>query len=151
VNDSTSKKAPSYLKKANRELGSILLKVQVLQELEVCLLAYLPVAMRSYCQVANLEKGRLTLMVANGSIATELRFQTHELLMKFKQDPKLQRISEIRCKVRPPIARSAPAKTPAPVPLLSPETAQMVQEMAESLTHSPLREVMTKIAHHRKK
>ena len=109
----------------------------------------LPENLASYCQVANLVGNRLVLIVANGSIATQIRFLSADLLEKFKQDAILKRIQGIDCKVRP--SPSSPKPTNAyqrKMPPLSQETAELVRDMAGSLEDPKLRKIMEKIAGH---
>src|SRR5262245_6534608 len=96
------KKADIFLETDNRELKSVFAKIKDIAELNKQVIPYLEPNVANYCQVANQEGKRLILVVANGSVATQLRFQTLDLLRKFKQNPKLQHIQEIQCKVRPP-------------------------------------------------
>lgn len=149
MNDSTSKKADSYLTSGD----SILAKIKELDELSRKVSFYLDDHLKDYCQVANLVSGKLVMIAANGSIATQIRFQTPDLLVKFKQDPLLKRIVDIHCKVSPPFASSRikPATTHSrKVQPLSPETVEIMLKIAESLEDPALREVMKRIASHKK-
>ncbi|RDI44786.1 DciA family protein [Aquicella lusitana] len=144
-----SKKANAYFDTSNHNLQSLLNKVKVLKALEEKIAVYLDPALRAFCQVANYSNRRLVILAANGSVATQLRFQAMDLLRKFKQDPALQEIQEIHCKVLPSLSQPAspPAKqSAAKMPPLSTETASIVREIASSLDDPKLREVMERIA-----
>lgn len=108
---------------------------------------YLAPSMRQYCQVANITDNRLIMIVANSSVATQLRFQTFDLLRQFKADSMLKKINEIQIKVRPYtffISRfNTPTKNIAP---LSEETANTIRSIASSLKDTTLRQIMEKIA-----
>lgn len=145
----SSKKADTYL---TNDLHTLLVKVKQLESLNRQLAQYLEPNIAPYCQVANRVGSRLVLVVANGSIATQLRFQTPDLIQKLSHDPLLEGIKEIQCKVRltptPPSRLShSPTNTLA---LLSPETAKTIQEMAESLEDPQLKNIMQRIAEHTK-
>ncbi len=160
------KKATMYLQSEHGGLQQILLKVEQLQALNTKILAYIDPQLVPLCQVANIHEQRLVMVVANGSVATQLRFQTPDLLKQFKQDAALSFIREIHYKVDVPLAIAAAgaevaatgtgtaigdATTRKPVALLSPETADLVAAIAETLTDTKLREIMEKIASHVKK
>lgn len=152
MSQNPSKKATSYLQATGHELKTLFAKVKELRRLNEKVMAYIDPALGAYCQVANFSAGRLTIIAANGSIATQLRFQTLDLLRRFKQDPSLQFIREIQYKVQStsphlPSPRSAKKSMAA----LSPETAGIVSMMAESITDPKLREVMDRIAKRVKK
>jgi hypothetical protein len=77
--------------------------------------------------------GILVLIVANGSVATQLRFQIPDLLKKFKLDPILKRIHDIQCKVRPAPSSSRVDKASNTMPTLSPESAQIMRDIITML------------------
>ncbi|SRR5579883_131859 len=139
-----SKKITAYLQ--NEELQFVLAKAKKLAELNQKIATYLDPHLRLHCQVANLERGRLVLLAANGAAATYLRFQSAELLKQFQQDPALQSIREIHCIVRPPLTSAATPGTQ--MKPLSPQAAQSVKEIAQSLDDPRLRKIMEKIAGH---
>lgn len=147
MNNLTPKKADLYFK-TSRNLECILSKIKELDELHNKISIYLHPNIRAYCHVANLMGHRLIMIVANGSIATQLRFQTPDLIALFRKDPLLQKIKEIHCKVYPPLVPLAQIKT-EPMSLLSAETAEIISEIANSLTDDKLSQIMKKIAGHR--
>lgn len=148
MNDTTSKKAEAYLQSDQQDLPLLFAKIKALTELDQHLTKHLEPTIRQYCQVANVVGNRLILLAANGSIATQIRFQTPDLLRKFKSDVKLKYIQDILCKVRPAPSRQADRAKPASSPMraLSPTTANIVKEIAESIEDPKLREVMERIA-----
>lgn len=143
------KKANAFLPHRSEELESIFAKVQKLEELNKALISFLDPTIQEYCQAANLIGHKLVVLVANGSIATQLRFQSADLIKKFRQHSLLAGVDEIQCKVRPPLAPSARA-TPRPrgkkMQPLSAETAEIVREMAETISDPKLKEIMERIA-----
>jgi hypothetical protein len=93
--------------------------------------------------------GKLILIAANGSIATQLRFITADLLKRIKREPTLQHIQQIECKVRPvqsALSSRLTTQMSKKMPSLSPETAEIVHEIAGSIEDPTLREVMERIA-----
>lgn len=144
----SSKKASTYLEATHKDLQFIFSKVKKLNALEAALSRYLEPSIANKCTVANSAGSVLTLVAANGSIATLLRYQATDLLKKFKQDPLLQHITELQCKVHP--ASKNPLfdeTTPThEVALLSNETAAMIEHTAEAIEHPKLKAAMKKIA-----
>lgn len=97
----TSQSAISYLESATNDLKFILDKVRALQLIQKKVQTYLDPTLTKYCQVANLAENKLILLIANGSVATQIRFMANDLIKQFKQDSALQHIKQIECKVRP--------------------------------------------------
>jgi hypothetical protein len=150
--DETSKKADMFLQSDNQDLRALFAKVKQLGDLNQKIIPYLDPSMTDYCQVANLVNGTLILVAANGSIATQIRFQANDLLRKFKQDPTLGNIRAIQCKVRPlPSTTRQQPTTPTKMAHLSPETASIMRDIADSIDDPKLREAMRRIAGHIKK
>jgi hypothetical protein len=149
VVDTPFKKANAFILNKGRDLQTVYTKVNLLEMLNHKVMAYLEPGMEKFCQVANLVGGKLTLIAANGSIATQIRFQTNDLLRKFRQDISLRHIVSIECKVSPAQNTTSPRLTTKPLknmPALSRQTADIVKTMAESIEDSALKEVMMRIA-----
>lgn len=142
----------TWLKSSSEELETILKQVQQLGYLQQKIAPCLDASLLPFCQVASLSKGKLILLVANGSIATQLRLQSLSILQKIKQNPELQAISTIECKVRPhPISPRMQPAINKPARTLSHSAADAIQMTAESLEDAALKEIMLKIARHRHK
>lgn len=151
--DEYSKKTKAYLQPAGWELKSILLKVKELNRLEQLLTQYLDKPIRDYVKVGNISGNCLNLIVANGSIASQLRFQCPDLLAKFARDHKLSHIKNIQCQVRlltMPTVEST-SKAQAKIPLLSAASAKAIYDIASSLSDPKLRAIMERIASHNEK
>ena len=148
------KKADAFIESDGRDLQNVYAKINMLAALNKKVEAHLEPGMAKFCQVANLVHGKLIIIAANGSIATQLRFQAGDLLRKFRQDPALKSILSIECKVRPAQNSLPPRLADKPatsMPALSQETAEMVKTIAESIEDPGLKEVMERIAKRVKK
>jgi len=149
MDKSSFKKAGAFIEHDGRDLKTVFEKVHLLEQLSQKILAYLEPNCAKFCQVANLRDGRLTLIAANGSVATQIRFQVNDLLRKFRNDPALKRILYIECKVRPEQTQM-PARlnnnSTKSMSFLSPETAEVMKAMAESIEDPKLSEIMRRIA-----
>lgn len=145
-----SKQAHDFLTTNQRDFQAVFGKLKWLAELNQQVLAVIAdPALIKYCQVANFQQNRLVLLVANGSIATQLHYQLPELTRKLQAIPQLAQLESIQCKVRPsyipPLARSFASKNRA-MALLSPPTARIVAEVSQTIADPQLREVMLRIA-----
>lgn len=151
MDDSPCKKADAFIELDSRDLRSVFEKIHMLEELNRKISGLMDPHIASYCQVANLVGGKLILIAANGSIATQLRFVTADLLKQIKRDPTLQHIHQIECKVRPtqnPLSSRLTTQPAKSMPTLSPATAEIVREIAGSIEDPTLREIMERIAKH---
>lgn len=148
MNDKSTKKADAFLQTTDHDLQALFAKIKLLEELNKKVSAFLEGSLKSSCQVANMVDRRLILLVANGSVATQLRFMTPDLLIKFKHDPVLKKIQSIQCIVRPTPIPAVPQKSLPKMPPLSRKTAEIVREIAESMDDKKLKEVFLRIAEH---
>jgi hypothetical protein len=145
------KSAHTYLLNKPSELKQVLSKASVLNELNAKLATHLDPAIARYCQVANLRDNKLIVLVANASIAMQLRFQATNLLQHLKKDPRLSMLQDIFPIVRPstetPRLKNAPAHK---LPPLSAASAQAILDSADTLQDPSLKKIMQKIAKHLK-
>ena len=148
--DNPTKKANSFLQTDNYDLQFIFAKIRKLNEINEKVLAILDPALKRHCQVANIVGNKLILLTTNSSIATQIRFQSPDLLNKLHKISSLSHIKEIQAKVGIPPRlelRNLPKdKEPHQVARLSLETAELILEFAQSLDDPKLKEVMERIA-----
>jgi hypothetical protein len=130
------------------DLQFILQKSRQLLALNDSVKVYLEPNIQGYCQVANLVDNHLIMIAANGSIATQIRFTVPDLLSKFKHNPLLKNIKSIHCKVQPSLNQSYRPPKPAQqtVPLLSKESAAIIQEIAQEIKDERLKKSLLKLA-----
>jgi hypothetical protein len=142
-----SKKADSYLAGNNQSLQTIMLKVAQIKQLQQRFLKYIEPNLKAYCQVANCSGTKLVVVVANGSVATQLRFASPDVLRRFKQDAVFKYITQLEIKVRPQGQdRVRSATKPTRTLGLSTESAAIVAEVADTITDPKLRAALLKIA-----
>lgn len=144
----SSKKPEEFLKKD--DLHFLFGKVKELAKLNEHVLALLDAGIKDGCQVANTCRNQLIIITKNASIATTLRFNKSLLLTKFKKDPLLKRFTDIHFKVslQDINSRKIIRKENRKMALLSPNTAEMLMDTAESIKDPRLKAVMAKIASH---
>lgn len=152
MKDTKTKSVSAFLQPGYRDLQTLLSKVKAIETLNHTLNQLLDPALKEYCQVANLTNGVLIILTANASVATELRYSAADLIKKLHKNHSLKHIREIQTKVRPPapsgLRRGIVKKQPEKAALLSPETAETLTAMAETIEDADLREVMLRIAGH---
>lgn len=145
------KSAHSYLLNKPSELKQVLGKASLLNELSAKFAAHLEPTIAPYCQVANLRDNKLIVLVANASIALQLRFQATSLLQHLKKDSRLSMLQDILPIVRPRADTQRLKSTPSrKMSFLSTASAQVILESAETLQDPALKKVMHKIAKHLK-
>lgn len=152
MNETKSKKVTTLLQSDQRDLGYIFSKAKELEKLNQRVMPYLGTTLAKYTQVANLTAKQLVLLVANGSVATQIRFQTSELLEQFSKDPVLSMVKSIHCKIRPAPSSGMDGKAEKkPVAPLSVESAKIMRDIAASIEDPGVRAALERIAGHTKK
>lgn len=145
----SSKKADAWMQADKTDLRGIFEKAKRLEEINRRLGKYMDNNTAALCHVANIVADRLVLIAANGSIATQIRFQANDLLRKFRQDDLLKNIQHVDCKVHPgvsmPVQRPQKHKGSKMQPL-SQESARIMQEIAETIQDPKLKASMLRIA-----
>lgn len=148
------KKPEEFLKKD--ELHYLLSKIRENEVLNKHVIPMLDHEIRNGTQVVNTNNHQLILLTLNAAIATHIRFNKGSILAKFKKHPLLKRFTDIHCKVRPQTSTYLPnrlnptQKVKRKMALLSEETSAVILDIAESIEDPKLRDVMVRIAKHRK-
>ena len=144
----STKPIGAWLSFPQSDLNTLLTKSAALTAIQERLETYMDPAFAAYYQVSNLIDGRLIIIVANGSIATQLRLQGSALIATFAQDPILSSIKTLDVKVRPPVARGVKKPLPTKMSPLSSQTATMIRETAEGIADEKLKAVLLRLAEH---
>lgn len=142
--EKTSKLASDYL----FGLGSVLEQVHELKKLNQHFKKFLTPEIADYCFVTKLINHKLTVLTANGSIATQLRFESFDLLRKFKSDEVLKSVKQIEPKVRPQQSMTPATKPTKKIPRLSATSAESIEAIAQSIKDEKLRNALLRIASH---
>lgn len=147
-----NKKAMHYFSSDDNDLQFVLARAKKLSHIATKVMAYLDPTIAPYCQIANLTGNKLIILTANASIATQIRFQTADLLPRLQADeePALKIIRSIHCKVQPDLLKARHSCKTASVQKLSSATAEIVDAIADTLEDPKLRAIMKKIATRRK-
>lgn len=140
--EKTSKSASDYL----QGLGSIIQQVGQLKELNQHFKQYIAPEIAEYCFVTRLVNHKLTVLTASGSIATQIRFESFDLLRKFKGDAVLKEVKQIETKVRPQQAPGGSHKKTKKVAKLSTASSEIIESIAESIDDEKLKKALLRIA-----
>jgi hypothetical protein len=146
MTDSHSKKPLTYLE-AQGTVHVLWHKLKKMEQLHTVVNKYLDKSMQDYCKVTSFVSGKLTIVAANSSIASQLHFQSAELLQKLKREPALGSVQTIHCKVQPQNKRLHRAQSHSKhIKPLSAKTAKMISDIADGIDDVRLREAMKKLA-----
>lgn len=147
----------AFLSPGYRDLTTIMSKVKAIDKLHQTLQEILPDELRQYVRVANLSNGILVALVANGAVATQLRYHNRTLIKKLHKNPALNHIKEIQVKVRPdnptkvferPVDKKKLRKAASP---LGQDAADILIDMAQTIDDPRIRKTLEKIARHNNK
>lgn len=148
MTDAPYKKADAYLGEQYPHLLALLKKVQTIKTINQHFLNLLEPHIKPYCTVANVMGDHLVIIVANGSIATQLRFQAPDIIKLCSTHSQLSMIKRLSCKVQPLFnsLHATPQKAPKKMAPLSQKSSKAFREMATSIEDKRLKEIMERIA-----
>jgi hypothetical protein len=135
------------LQQDSKVLETLLFKLKQLKQLQQIVAEYLEPKLSTHCQVANLTSNCLIIITDSAIWATQFRFQIPSLLPKLQQHPQFYYLKNILCKIRLATTEQGGREPVQPViERLSSETAQIILDAAKLIKHSPLKNIMQKIA-----
>lgn len=136
----------SYLQGDSKTIGNLLARFNRLKIWNERLAKCLPeeALLLSHCHVVGLDKTSLIVVADNPHWVTRFRFFIPDLLIQLRQYDDFKSLQAICCKVRPPHYRpNKPKRKPL---IISDETADILQEAANKVTHGKLKAVLMKMA-----
>jgi hypothetical protein len=126
---------------SSNELSQLANKARQLMALQQSFEQVIPASLKSGCHVMQLDKTILTVSADNGAIASKLRQMTTELVSKLHINGCEVTLIQVVVQV------SAPAYLPATEkPTISQSGKSRLVELADSLTDSPLRDALNRLA-----
>lgn len=126
--------------------ASLLHKARYLKELETKVLALIPTPLKEHCRVANVRDGVLILQTDSSIWATKARFLASDLLQELGR--RGMAFQQIRINTRPQ-QRSSTTQTHQPV--LSSTTADLLEDLANTVTIPPLADALRRLAKNKKR
>ncbi len=148
MSEDTQQGLTRVLEQDGKLLENLLKKIKEFKALKVIIDAYLEPKLASKCSLASFDDGHLAITTESAIWATQFRFQIPILQAKLVARPEFKSLRQISCKVRPPVSKPHIILEASPAPLLTPETARIIEDAAKSISYDKLREVMEKIATH---
>lgn len=146
MTDKTTQKPLAYLE-TDGTVHALWHKLKKMEALHVLVSKYIDKNLLPYCKATSFANGKLTLVAANSSIASQLHIQSAELLRQLKQEELLRSIQTIHCKVQVQTTRTQRTPTKAkPIKPLSIKSARLINEIADTITDAKLREAMKRLA-----
>jgi hypothetical protein len=146
MTDKPTKKPLAYLENESG-LHVLMHRLKEIEQLNANVNKHLDAALKPYCKATSLANGKLTLVAANSSIASQIHFQSADLLRKFKQDAALKAVQTIQCKVQVQSPRLQHTHTKQQkVNLPSEQTALLIQDIANSIEDPKLKQAMQQLA-----
>lgn len=137
-------KAPKSLKQilGSKTLGiqSLLQQSQQLKQLNAQLAHLLPLPLSLHCTAAGVSNRTLTLLVESPAWATRLRLQTPSIIKGLRNF----QIEALTVKVRPP--QTTPQTPSRARPRMSPETANLLNNLAETTGDPKLKLALLRLA-----
>lgn len=128
-----------------REFLSKVKKLSQINEVVVNQLTKLNNGLNNQIQVANFNKGVLTLITDSPNIAHQLRFEKGSLLASFRGDPLLYGLSSIKIIVSVPDLYSR-VLPDLPTPNISKHCAKGILQMSGSIKSKALKEALVKLS-----
>lgn len=148
MSGATQQAITQVLQQDSKLWEGLIIKIKQLKQLNKILHAHLDPKLALHCEVANLDQDCLIVITNSAIWATQFRFQAPALLPLLKQHPLLFQLKTLTCKIQPQIPKHQGPELakPVPMPRLSPETAEMINESAKTIKYSRLQAIMKKIA-----
>ncbi len=118
----------------NKDLKSLVNKVNFLTKLNQHLQTLLDASLAKHCKVANVRQNTLVLYVDSAAWGMKLRYLIPQLLEKLRGNKTLAFIGSIEYKIRPTDNRTAPS--PSEKPPLKNEHQLILDELRATLKNS---------------
>lgn len=140
-----SKKPLSYLDN-EKSVSALWHKLKKMEQLHAVVSPYLDKNIREYCKATSFINGKLTIIAANSSIATQLHFQSTDLVRKLKHEEIFKGLQTIHCKIQVQTPRTSRASSKKKIKPLSAKSADIISEIADGIEDPKLREIMRRLA-----
>ena len=141
-------KLPVAVLSETKPLKALLDKSQQISHLQRLVETQLQPAAREHCHVASWQNGCLLLIVTDGHWATRLRYQQRRLEAQLLRLEEFSTLTKILFKVQPRFDKQRQSKDPI---YLSDQSAQSLQETADSITDPKLKASLERLAKHTRK
>jgi len=124
----------------------VLLHIESLRRLQQVLQEHIEPALMQHCRIANCKNGSLTLATSTAAWASRLRYTVPEILDSLRDKPASLPIKSIRVIVTP--EQSTRNEQPSQEPCMSLATAEVLQQIADSIDDSELSASIKRLCRH---
>lgn len=136
-----TKKINNILNDRATTLGQLINKANAIASLDTMIQDMLPKELKGRYKVASYEKGILTFLTNNGATATQIRYQTPELMRVLRLNPQWAGLINIKVKVHLywhefEAPKQKPTSLPinqTPKPILSEQVKESIQAVIDNL------------------
>lgn len=126
-------------------------KLAILEELNTLIQDSLNPELKAHCRVANIKKNTLILTTTSPVWKYQIRFWHYEILEAIHKDPKYKKIRAIKTKISPidhnSLIRKA-SKIDLKNPTISASNAEILSNMADSISNNKLAQALKNITKH---
>lgn len=131
-------------------LAEVIASAARLKSIKKQILDYIPVSLRPHIELAESNRGTLTLVCETGAVANRLRFMETQLLDRINSNPNLpprQRIKTIVRSNKLPAAKPAGANSVRKArPAISATTAALIEQTSSVISNPELAEALKNLA-----
>ncbi len=145
-----TKKIDSILNNDDSVFGRLINKAKTLSKLDDIIQSVLDAKLKGRYKIAGYEKGVLTFLTDNSATATQIRYQTPEILKRLRSQSQWAGLVTINVKVHHHWHEyiAPPPKEPVGEPvMMSEQSKESLRMLIESLKEDPRNEVIIKSLH----
>lgn len=136
---------------SSKQAKGLLQRVAQNKQLTSMLQANLPSPLASFCQAGELSNNRLTIITTSPVWAAKLRYLLPNLLKQLKTHQAFSQVAEITIKISNNTNQNGGQPRQRKRASMSPQSANVIQQTAESINDKALRESLLRLSLHGKK
>lgn len=118
------------------------------KQLTLILQANLPSPLAGFCQTGELVNDRLTIITTSAVWVAKLRFLLPSLLKQLQAHTSFAQVTEIKIKISNNLIHKEGKSRPRRVVSMSPHSADVIQQTANSINDKDLRESLLRLSRH---
>ncbi|MFO7604399.1 MAG: DUF721 domain-containing protein [Gammaproteobacteria bacterium] len=137
-----------FLSAPSGELESLVTHARQLQRLQAQYRQQVPEKLANHCQVANFQRGVLTLCCQSSAWATRANMEKAQLLLRLREISAFGLLEDIEVITRP-LTQAVEKKEKTIEISMSHESAEIISGMAEAISDPGLKEALRRLAQHK--
>lgn len=136
---------------SSKQAKGLLQRVAHNKQLSSIMQACLPQPLANYCQAGELSDHRLTIITTSPVWAAKLRYLLPSLLMQLNKQKIFSQVTEINIKISNISIQTEARKKPRRIVVMSPDSADVIEQTANTVNDKALRESLLRLSLHGKK